>query len=557
MKKIKFDKGIIFIFLISILPLLNLLTPGLLVSHDAWLHGGRLASFYQSLTEGIIVPRWAGNLNFGFGHPILMFVYPLPSYIGSFLHFLGLSYADSIKAMLAISYTLSGIFMYLWMKEFLGKNAAVAGAILYLFAPYRFVDLYVRGALGEHMAFVFLPLLMLALLKLNKLESKSTKAKYYLCIVFTALSFALLVLSHNAISLIFIPFIIFYSFFLFFGDKSKRKLFLTFFSLGYGAILTFFFWFPAFAEGKYTLRDIVTVGEYSKHFINPLSLIYGNWSFGGSGFFSTQIGIAHLVLVILLIIFFKKIFKKNDKQKMLSIGTFIFLTLGIFLMLKESNFVWETLTTLPKIQFPWRFLTMVAFFSSLIGAIFISKIKNKNLFIIMILVVIIPTSPYWHAKSYDKSFTDSYFENQFQETTDTGETSPIWSVRFMEKSPKNTIEIIEGDAKITKIERKSTYHEYLINAVENIRIRENTLYFPGWKVYDNEKLVTEVEFQDPKNRGLITFYVDKGLHNIILKFEDTKLRKFANSVSLISFIGILFLPILLIVNSRNKLKKNK
>ena len=310
-------------------------------------------------------------------------------------------------------------------------------------------------------------------------------------------------------------------------------------------------------EGKYTLRDIITAGEYSKHFVNPTSLIYGPWSFGGSGIFTVQIGIVHIALVLASIILFKKLFRKSKNEKIVYFGTLGFLLVSIFLMLKESNFIWQIFTTLPKIQFPWRFLTMIVFSTSIIGALFVSKFNHKLLIIFISVATIIPTYSYWHAKEYDASFTDNYFEKVFKETTDTGEVSPIWSIRFMEEEPKDDIEIIDGDAKLIKIEKKSNYHEYVINVNKRTRIRENTLYFPGWKVYDNEIEITDIEFQDPKNRGLITFYVDPGLHNIILKFEDTKLRRFANYVSAVSLIGLVFIPILIVNGIRKRLKIKK
>lgn len=553
MKKINFDKNLLFVFFISLLPLVNLLTPGLLVTHDAWLHGGRLASFYQSLADGILIPRWAGNLNLGYGHPILMFVYPLPSYLGSIIHFVGFTYTDSIKILLSFSYILSAVFMYLWIKEFLGKNAATVSAILYIFAPYRFVDIYVRGALGEHMAFTFMPLVMFALLKLNNSNKKQLK-KYYFPYLFSAISFALLVLTHNAISLIFIPFIILYLIYLYLESKNKLNLLINTSSIIYGALLSFFFWFPAFAEGKYTLRDIVTKGEYAKHFVNPLNLIYGEWSYGGSGFFTTQIGIIPIVFFIISLFFLIKIFRKKDKNKILLFFSQIIFIGSLFIMLKQSQFIWEMLSTLPKIQFPWRFLAIVVFSSSVIGGILISKLKNKYLIFLIILLIILPTVFYWHAKSYDKSFTDDYFKNTFKGTTDTGEVSPIWSIRFMESPPKDTIEVIDGKAKIEKLGRKSDFHEYIIKSEGNSRIRENTLYFPGWYVYDNGNKISEIEFQDPKNRGLITFRLSGGMHNIILKFEDTKLRKASNYISLFSVV-LIFISLPLLIKSKLKFKK--
>ncbi len=549
----RLDKSFLFVFVISIFPLLNLLTPGLLVSHDAWLHGGRIASFYQSLSDGIVIPRWAGNLNLGFGNPIHMFVYPLPSYVGSFFHFLGLGISDSIKTMLAASYILSGIIMYIWIKEFLGKNAAVVASVLYLFAPYRFIDLYVRGALGEHIAFLFMPLVCLSILKINNLK-KINFRKLLAGSIAVSFSFAFLILSHNTISLIFIPFIIFYTLFLFYQNRSKRNLLLTVFSLSYGTLLSSFFWFPAFFEGKYTLRDIVTAGEYAKHFVNPPTLIYSPWTFGGSTFFSNQLGIAHILLFTTSLFVFKKMLNKNNKEKLLYIGTVIILFTSIFLMLKESNFIWQILTTLPKIQFPWRFLAITVFCLSLIGGLVVSKINNRLILFLIIIFTIAPTIAYWHAKDYDTSFNDAYFKNEFRGTTDTGEVSPIWSIRFMEKEAIAPIEIIDGKAAVVTSERKSNYHNYVIKNDEKIRVKENTLYFPGWKVYDNGNLISDVEFQDPKNRGLITFYLEKGMHNIEIKFEDTKLRKFANYVTFISLIPILISLFYLALTLRIKLR---
>lgn len=530
---------IILLLFLSLLPLINLLTPGLPATHDGMDHVARIANFYKNLEEGVLIPKWAGNLNWGFGHPILMFLYPLPSYATSLFHFLGADLIDSFKLFFATSFILSGIFMYLWLKEFLDEKASFLGAVLYLFAPYRFIDLYVRGAIGEHAAFVFLPLILYALYKLNSAKQKN------IYLVFVALSFAGLILSHNAISLMFIPFILFYIFCLFLEHKSKVKLILSGFSLLLGLLFSFFFWFPAFMEGKYTLRDIVTSGEYSSRFVPPQGLLHSSWNFGISGQFSVQIGIVHILLVVVSLFLIVKLFKKEGEQKFLLVGALFFLFVSIFLMLKESNFIWERITTLQKLQFPWRFLSIVVFLTSLTSAIFASivKLKNKDVFIaIIIFAAIILTRDFWHAKEY-KTISDSFFETIYNSTTDTGESAPIWSVRFMEKRPKEEIEVIEGLTEFKKVSRTTTQHKYIVSARKRSRIRENTLYFPGWKVYDNGKIIDDVEFQDPKNRGLITFYLDQGVHDLELKFEETRLRQFANFISGLSIFsaGLMFL----------------
>lgn len=559
MRLLKKHYGLFLVFLISLIPLNNLLNPGLPISHDGIDHIYRIANFYKNLEEGVLIPRWAGNLNWGFGHPILMFLYPLPSYFASFFHFLGLSFVDSYKLVLGASYTMSGIFMYLWLKRFLGAYAAIVGATFYLYAPYRFIDLYVRGAIGEHVAFAFIPLVLFALLLLNNLTIKDKLRKYYFGSLFVAISTAGLLLSHNAISLIFIPFILFYVFYLFYEHKSRKNTLLSLFSIGMGFAISFFFWFPAFFEGKYTLRDIVTNQDVLNRFVNIPDLIYEQWSYGGTGEFSVQIGLIQIIIVILSIVLFFKLFKKGDRQKILYLGTLFLLLTSIFLMIEQSRLVWETITTFQKFQFPWRFLTIVVFCISLIGALFVYKIdiKRKGLLVlILVLLAIIPTITYWQAKEY-KIFSDNNFESIIESTTDTGESAPIWSVRFMEKVPSAEIEIIDGNAEINKIKRTSTYHEYSINVDEKTRIRENTLYFPGWKVFDNKKEIANVEFQDPKNRGIITFNLDEGEHNIVIKFEETKLRSFANYITYLSIIFIIIIPIALFLLSKSRKFKYK
>ena len=266
-----------------------------------------------------------------------------------------------------------------------------------------------------------------------------------------------------------------------------------------------------------------------------------------------------IIIVTLSIFLFFKLFKKNDNLKFLYLLTLAFLLTSIFLMLPSSTFVWENITTLQKLQFPWRFLSVVVFSVSLIAALFVYRInvKQKKLLIfLLVFLAVISTINFWQAKEY-KVFDDSYFEKVYRGTTDTGESSPIWSVRFMEEPPKDQIEVIEGEAQIVKLPRTSTRHEYVMDLSQRSRIRENTLYFPGWKVYDNGKLIENVEFQDPKNRGLITFYLEPGMHNIILRFEETKLRHYSNIVSFVTIAALLLFPAILIIKPKSNFEKIK
>lgn len=521
---------LITLFIVSLIPLINLLNPGLPITHDGQDHVARIANFHKNLEEGNMIPRWAANLNWGYGHPVMMFLYPLPSYIASLFHYIGFSLVDSFKLTLASAYVLSGLAFYLWAKTFLPKYAAFFGAALYVIAPYRFVDLYVRGAIGEHTAFLFIPLV------LYFMKAISEKISIW-HIVGGAFSLAGLILSHNAISLMFLP--IFFFYFLYLFRANNKIKYLTHLGLVFvlGLGLSSFFWLPAFIEGKYTLRDIVTAKEYASRFVPFKDFIYGSWSYGGTVELTKQLGILHWVVVLGSLVTVAIL--QKTKYKVLVAGSAILLFLTLFLMNSGSLFLWDNFSVLQKFQFPWRFLSVTVFLSAVLGGIFLSNLKKytTQLTILAIIVLLILNKDFWKAQDY-RVYDEESFKTVYKGTTDTGESSPIWSVRFMEKSPEAHLEFISGRGEIKEVKRTSAYHEYDIDITEESRLRENTLYFPGWRVLlDGEEL--PVEFQDPKNRGLITFNVGKGRYKLVVKFENTKLRQFAEYLSLGSLIFML------------------
>lgn len=529
------------LLILSLIPLIAFLHPGLPVTHDGQDHVARIANFYTNLEQGNIIPRWAPNLNWGYGHPILMFLYPLPSYIASLFHFVGLSYIDSAKLTFMFAYIASGVTMFLWIKEFLGKYAGFVAAMLYLFAPYRFVDMYVRGAIGEHMAFVFLPLILYFFSRLSKKYSTSSMLGGIFAV------FCLL-LSHNAISLMFFPILFLYILFLAKSIAKKRKFLITsFLTIFLGFMLSSFFWFPALIEGKYTLRDIVTAGGYIGRFVHVNDLFYGQWSYGGSGQFTVQVGLLHWIVVgssIFALIFLRK----RIKHAALLLGFLVIFFLSLLIMLDSSSFIWRELTILQKFQFPWRFLTISVFASSVLGGFVASLVKQKHAFAMVVIVAVILfflTHMYWVANGYF-SRSDVFYNKVYLGTTDTGESAPIWSVRFMENAPRAAIEVIGGYGETHMLERKALTHTYLVDAKNRVRLRENTLYFPGWIVFiDNNKLLdSEVEQQDPANRGLITFFVPEGKHKVVIQFTETKLRLFADFLSMATIIVLVFFVLL-------------
>jgi hypothetical protein len=526
--------SLIFLTLIFLLPLLSLLHPGLPLTHDGRDHVARIANFHQSLSEGNLIPRWAGNLNWGYGHPILMFLYPFPSYFTSLFLFIGIPLVSAVKLIFGLSFALSGLFMYLWLQEFLDQKAAFTGAVLYTFAPYRFVDLYVRGAIGECWAFVWPPLILWFALKLSK--------KFrWIYVVGGALSVAFMILSHNALSLMF--FLLIFSYFAYLAFTSRKKFLITIYYLLIsilGFCLSAFFWIPAFLEGKYTLRDIVTAGNITG--FEPLSrLLFSDWSFGGTGSLSVQVGLLQWLAIFISPLLVYRLRKQKNNLWLFAVILVLLFCVAIVFMLPFARPLYLKISLLQKFQFAWRWLSLAILPPALLGAlvIFISPRKYRlSLTLIVVVLSLMLTYNQWKPRDYLLK-NESFYTQVFPGTTDTGESAPRWSVRFMEKFPPASIVVIGGEAEIEEKARSTNRHHYRIATSKGAQILENTLYFPSWTLMV-DGVPAPIEYQDPNHHGVMTFILGPGHHDVVLEFRETKLRRLANGVSLLS-LAFLFL----------------
>ena len=132
----------------------------------------RIYVMSQELKNNQFPVRLVGDLGYGFGYPIFNFYAPLPYYFGSLFYIGGLDLFASTNLMYLSAFLLAGVSMYFLAFHLAGRSAGIAAAILYLYAPYHAVNLYVRGAVGELYAYAFLPLYLLGMYLLVKRDNK-------------------------------------------------------------------------------------------------------------------------------------------------------------------------------------------------------------------------------------------------------------------------------------------------------------------------------------------------------------------------------------------------
>lgn len=506
--------------------LFPLFKPGFYVSHDGEAHVARFAAYFKAFQDGQIPPRWAGDLNFRYGSPLFIFYYPLPGTIASVIHALRINLENSFKLIMALAFILAPLAFYTWSSILVGRSIAFVGSLLYGFAPYHFLDLYVRGDVAEILSFVFVPLVFLYIEK-----SKTHNSLKYILI--GSICYALLILSHNAISLMFSPVFLTYSL----VQAKRRRVVSCTFLLLVGLLLSSFFWLPALAEGQFAQAKLLIGDMYKLHFPTLQQLVYSSFGFGAdvakSGGLSPQIGPAHILLAFVSGLF---ILKKTKEYKIISYWFALFIVV-VFLSLRQSDFIWQHVPILKLFQFPWRFTAASSFIAAVLGLYVLKSFSNKKILIAVAVLLLITSFPL--VKTKEISTKDDRFYYAYKGNTDYhGAASTIWSAGDPGEYAKSQIEIISGNAMVKNLTKKSNLHKFEVDADSDAKILDNTIYFPGWQVFvDGEKV--PIEFQDINRRGLITFFVPSGIHKVETRFAESPIRLFSDIVSLFTVISLL------------------
>lgn len=514
---------VIVIAFISVFPLLN---KGLPPTHDGEYHVIRFYEFYKTLSDGNLYPRWAPDLNNGFGVPLFNYVYPLPNYFSAILHTVNLSFIDSFKLNMFFAVIIGSIFFFLWARQFWGDMGGLVASSFYSFSPYHLLDIYIRGSVGEVWALAFFPAFLWSVTKFIK--DKNLSYGFY-----SSIFLALIVFSHNILAFMFLFFSLFYTAFIFLIQKEKVSIYklIVVFILGIG--LSAIFWLPAIFEKQY-VRGL-EVYDYSSNFPEFYQLLIPSWGSGFSGGslqneLSFQIGIANLLAVFISSIV---LFKNKFHKRIIYFFLISFIT-NFILMLSISIPVWKIFPFMNYFQFPWRLLSLeILICSFLVGSIVFlwkGKILAGILIVIAVLLGIGYTKPaYYHMRN------DNYYisrSNFIDGTNSPGNYfNTIWAGDFQKQRDKVTVQ----SGKISNLKIKSTIYNFDVDVNKNSEINVNTAYFPGWKSYEDGK---EIKISINK-AGNFSFRIPKGRHTVVVQFESTNIGKIATLISFISVILIL------------------
>ncbi|WP_338630558.1 6-pyruvoyl-tetrahydropterin synthase-related protein [Clostridium baratii] len=134
---------------------------------DYFFHLLRIEDIKNGLSYGQFPVNIMSETLYGYGYGNGIFYPDLLLYFAAIIRLFGVSLFNSYKIFMSVCTLLATFIMYFSARRILkSNNKALYISIFYVFAQYKITDLYVRAAVGEYLAFIFLPIVILGVYEL-------------------------------------------------------------------------------------------------------------------------------------------------------------------------------------------------------------------------------------------------------------------------------------------------------------------------------------------------------------------------------------------------------
>ncbi len=538
--------------LFSLVAMSSAFYNGIGFGNDFYQHYQFALTTHASIVSGEIYSGFTARVNNGFGDVGLRFYPPFSYYFLNTIYFLVHDWYFASLITFFLVFLISGIGTYFLAKEELSPPKALVAAAIYILAPYHLNQIYNSFLFAEFVATAIIPFCFLFITRICQ-----KRETYYIWLL--GIAYALLILTHLPLTIITSIALGIYALILLKKETFTfvlPRLLLAFIS---GLVLSSFFWSRIITELDWVKHNS------SAYFSDKLSYRH-NFLFLPENILNIKDDVLDLWLVdlMLLAIAFLTIpsliflIKKRFPGSRFTLAIGVIFILSVFMTIPLSSFIWDNFSLLQKVQFPWRWMSIVTLF----GAIFASdgiirtsdSLKDGKNFLLPIgLGAIFLFFGITSSIIVKGSIYFSYPEfNQKISNLVTSESFECWWTQWAQKSAFAQSEKVLIENRMVNVNNwASTQRTFSISAGEAGQATVATLYYPHWKATVNGQPV-EVS---PTENGLISFPALAEKAEVRLYFEEPQRVKFAFYISGLAWI-ILF-GLLLFNSAKIVLKKNK
>lgn len=522
---------------------------------DGIQHICRLIGTEQTIKEKQFLPMIMSNFCNNFGYSWNIFYSPLTAYAPLIFRIFSFSYTNCLKIFIFIVNLLSGFAMYKFMfKVTKNKNISTFAAILYVIAPYRLTDIYLRTAIAELTSFVFVPIIFNGLYTIINKEEKS-----YL------LSWGILglILTHTIITLY--TAILCFIYLLIFIKKLKNKKVIInlLINLLFGLITSSFYWVGLLQHYFATSYEVFVPGRMEREEVLKYYKIdfYQLFFTRKEQIMIYAIGLVSVIGLVLTPVAYKKISK--DYKKLYT----TFLIFGLILtFMTLTIFPFEKLPKiLTMIQFTFRLFEFTSFFFAFVVAInyetIIKDFKLKDILILSTIAMLL-LIPYLNKLDYDLRYSEDKLINGVRVTKNTGRVhAGMASMEYLPSKAfnnldylinrENSIIVLDNEnVKINEYTKNKTNIECTVSNIDKkTSIELPYIYYLGYRIYVNGKEISYTESE----KGFIQVSIETSMCEN--KTAKIRVRYLGTNEMIIALMFSIIAIIILIIIQNQTIKK--
>lgn len=591
-----FDRELILLLIFSVFAVAALLSPGFFFgAHDADHTVFYLIEFDASIRDGILWPRWSPDHAMGYGYPFWVVYAPLAYFAAEVFHLLGIGFTASIKIVVALSTLFGGWGMYAllrrwWGRNAVGRGAALVGGLVYVYAPYHLLTVYVRAAFAEYVAMAWFPWVLLAF---DDVVERGGLRR----IALAALALGALFLTHSATLMVFTSLLAVYLLFALARkairqrrqQESWRQVIGTIVQVAAAGLLAIglaaIFLIPLLAEqdGIQQADWLADNYLYQKHFVWPNQFTDPFWGFGFSDDptgpndgMSFQLGIVGVILTLVAAVVGLRRASHRRGQTAFFVAA---LLAALLLMMPIARPVWDAIGPAALIQFPWRLLSVASLCLAILAGAAVGNLLGTGeadgvgaglqagqvgqfpaahvLALVVVLASLAFTAPeYTNIEPIDESVQSIMrFELEYPDMI--GHTAAVqeWFTespllpQYLAGEPLQKAALIAGSGEVETLRTGGSSVDARVNLTSPSTVLFYTYDFPGWRAtVDGQPAAHRTE----PPYGLIAIDVPAGEHQVSIRHGGTPARDAGTWISLASLAIVAGLLIVDWLRTRRK-----
>jgi hypothetical protein len=506
---------------------------GIPSGHDFEFHVNSWIEVAVQWQQGILYPRWAAMANYGCGEPRFIFYPPASWMFGAALGTV-LPWAFVPGVYIWAVLTAAGCSMFALARNWLQHKHAVFAAVLYAVNPYHLVIVYWRSAFAELMAGIWLPLLLLLVLRLGTNSRSDRRVMGYLSLVVAAVWLTNLpsavMVNYSLVLLAAVVALV---------RRSPRVLLYAAGACALGVALAAFFVLPAAYEEHW-----VHINETLDPIVRPQSnFLFTLMADPDHNRFNQLVSVVATLEILVLSVAVLVSRRRNQRSA-------IWWTLtawggaAALLMLPVTAILWNYLPQLRFVQLPWRWLLCLGVAFAMLVTMSLQRWLSRGLLYAVMLVVLAAgwhwiQPPWWDTRADITEMNDNIHDGQGYESV--REYIPI--AGDLEAIQRDAPEVtVEGDSSQVQVGEWAPETKLFSTGVAGpSRLVLHLFNYPAWKVEVNGRAVVT---QTQNETGQMIIPLQAGENRVRVFFSRTWDRKAGALISGLAVLifALLFLP---------------